>query len=241
MLEHPHAELSAYIDGALDPAARAAVDGHLVACAVCRAHVAQLRATAALLHALPDPIPARRLVPRLATPAWLAPLRTLMTLASGAAVFLFMASALVSNITFLATTAPAAAPAATTAQEGSRDAVASDQASKLALPASTSSAAPVPAASPPAASPNAAFARPTSSPAPGAVRGAAGGASPDDQRLDQSGASNAPGAGVLYGPARATSSAPPRSPLLNPWLWLALAIVCGALAIALQRRLRASR
>jgi hypothetical protein len=35
-------------------------------------------------------------------------------------------------------------------------------------------------------------------------------------------------------------SAPQRSPLLDPWLWLALAILCGVAAIALNRRLRGS-
>ena len=144
--EHPHAELSAYIDGALAPAAQAAVRGHLDTCALCSAHVAQLRATIALIHALPDPVPSRRLVPRLAgAPAWLAPLRTLMTLASGAAVFLFIASSLVTNINFLA------GGAATSASEASRDAVAKQQVPAAAgAPAATS----VPA---PATSPNAAF------------------------------------------------------------------------------------
>ena len=84
MTQHPHAELSAYIDGALAPTAHAAVEEHLVTCALCRAHLAELRATVSLMHALPDPVPSRRLVPHLAgAPAWLAPLRTLMTLASG--------------------------------------------------------------------------------------------------------------------------------------------------------------
>jgi anti-sigma factor RsiW len=233
-LEHPHAELSAYIDDALDPAARAAVDGHLVACTVCRAHLAQLRATAALVHALPDPIPSRRLVPRLAAPAWLAPLRTLMTLASGAAVFLFIASALVSNITFLAS----GGATGTSAQE-SRDTALSDQAPKAAQPASTAAKAPAPVASP-----NAAFSKatPTQSPAPDAGRGTVSAASPDDRtRLDQARPSGAPALGVGgEGSARATSSAPDRSPLVNPWLWLTLAIVCGAIAIALHRRLRAT-
>src|SRR3981081_3549251 len=103
MTQHPHAELSAYIDGALTPAAQAAVEGHLVACALCRTHLAQLRGTVSLMHAPPAPVPSRRLVPRLTgAPAWLAPLRTLMSLATGAAVFLFIASAVLTNITFLA-------------------------------------------------------------------------------------------------------------------------------------------
>jgi len=234
-LQHPHAELSAYIDGALDPAAQATVDGHLVTCALCRAHVAQLRATAALVHALPDPVPSRRLVPRLATaPSWLAPLRTLMTLASGAAVFLFLASALATNITPLATSG---APA-TTAREASGDTAAKVQA-PVAQPAGVATATPAPV---PAASPNAAFAvGPTSSPvADNVVRGAAT-AQPGGRGDTATGASPAPGAAVNpQDAAWSTLSVPQRSPLLNPWLWLALAILCGVAAIALNRRLRGS-
>ena len=236
--EHPHAELSAYIDGALAPAAQAAVRGHLDTCALCSAHVAQLRATVALVHALPDPVPSRRLVPRFATaPAWLAPLRTLMTLASGAAVFLFIASSLVTNINFLA------GGAATSASEASRDAVAKQQVPAAAgAPAATG----VPA---PTASPFAAFAvSPTASPVPAASQllDTARGAATDDaqKRSDQATARplDAPGAaaGNLQDTGRVRSSEPQRSPLLNPWLWLTLAILCAAIAIALQRRLRAS-
>jgi len=232
-LQHPHAELSAYIDDALDPAARAAVDGHLVACAVCRAHVAQLRGTVALVQALPDPVPSRRLVPRLGTvPAWLAPLRTLLTLASGAAVFLFLASALATNITPLATNGAAG----TIAREASGDTAAKGQA-PAAQPAATATPAPVPSASP-----NAAFAiRPTSSPlADNVVRGPAT-AQPAQGADTSTAASAAPAAAVNpQDAARSTLSAPQRSPLLNPWLWLALAILCGVAAIALNRRLRSS-
>lgn len=232
-LQHPHAELSAYIDGALDPAAQAAVDGHLVACGLCRVHIAQLRATAALVQALPDPVPSRRLVPRLATaPSWLAPLRTLMTLASGAAVFLFLASALVTNITPLASSGAAG----TTAREASGDTAARVQA-PAAQPAATATPAPVPTASP-----YGAFAiGPTSSPAvDNVVRGPAT-AEPQKRGDTSTGASAAPGAAVNpQDRARATLAAPQPSPLLNPWLWLALAILCGAAAIALNRRLRAS-
>lgn len=232
-LQHPHAELSAYIDGALDPAAQAAVDGHLVTCALCRAHVAQLRATAAFVQALPDPVPSRRLVPRLGAPAWLAPLRTVMTLASGAAVFLFIASSVASNVTFLAS----GGATGSTAQEASRDTAVNVQAPRAADPTSTTSGAPAPAASP-----NAAFAlSPTSSPLPGAAKGAA---SPGDtQRVDQTtaGPSGAPGAAAVPQDAgRIASSEPQRPQLLNPWLWLALALLCGAIAIALHRRLHAS-
>ncbi len=200
-------------------------------CGVCSAHVAQLRATVAFMQALPDPVPSRRLVPRLAAaPAWLAPLRTLMTLASGAAVFLFIASSLITNINFLAS-----GGAATSASEASRDAVAKQQ-----VPA----AAPGPANTPaPAVSPNAAFAiAPTASPL---GKGTVDSATPSDaaKRADQAtaGPSGAPGA-VAFNPqdtGQLTNAEPQRSPLVNPLLWLALALICAAIAIALQRRLRA--
>ncbi len=232
-LQHPHAELSAYIDGALVPAAKAAVDGHLAACALCRAHVAQLRGTATLLQALPDPVPSRRLVPRLAGPAWLAPLRTVMTLASGTAVFLFIASSLVSNISFLA------GGSATSAQKAGRDAAANVQAPTAAGPASSSTSAP-----PPAVSPNAARALgPTASPSlsPGGAAESGAAAVDAAKRSDRSTAApGAPGAGAPQETGRFASSEPQRSPVLNPWLWLALAVISGAIAIALQRRLRSS-
>ena len=241
-MQHPHAELSAYIDDALAPAAQAAVEGHVAACAVCRAHVAELRATVALVHALPDPVPSRRLVPRLTNgPAWLAPLRTVMTLASGTAVFLFIASSLVSNINFLAS-----GSAATSAQEASRDTTTNFQvqAPTAAQPGTTPSRALSSAPSPtPTGSAGGALAHNPTTP-PVAAAGDAGAApSPDDAAkvLDRSaaGASGAP-VGAPQERGRFASSEPQRSPLLNPWLWLTLAIFCGAIAIALQRRLRRS-
>ena len=236
-LQHPHAELSAYIDGALAPAAQAAVEGHVGACAICRAHVAELRGTVGLLRALPDPVPSRRLAPRLAPagPAWLAPLRTVMTLASGTAVFLFIASSLVSNITFLAS------GSATSAQEGGRDTSTAFRADGPAAAQFTSTPAGAPA---PAASPNAALARNPTTPPFGAVGEAGSSPAADDatkRSVALTAAPAAPGAGAPQeaGP-RLASSEPQRSPLLSPWLWLAVAILCGAIAIALQRRLRGS-
>jgi hypothetical protein len=231
--QHPHAELSAYIDDALDSAASAVVAGHLVACAVCRAHAAQLRATALLIRAIPDPVPSRRLVPRLTVPAWLAPMRTLMTLASGTAVFLFIASALVSNITFLA-----GAPAAmgTASREASGDAALNVQAPTAAQ--GGASAAPAPAATPPAG-----FAA-TATASVEAKRSVGADATPTDGKVltDQSArTSSAPGVAVApQDVGRPESSLSQPSPLVNPWLWLALAILSGAIAIALHRRLRAS-
>ena len=242
-MQHPHAELSAYIDGALAPAAQAAVEGHIAACAVCRAHVAELRATVVLVHALPDPVPSRRLVPRLTTvPAWLAPLRTVMTLASGTAVFLFIASSLVSNINFLASGA-AARPAA---NEASRDTTTNFQvqAPTAAQPGTTPSgaldAAPSPA---PTGSAGAALAHNPTTPPVAQAGDARAAQSPDDAaKVLERSAARASGAPVGAPQERGqfASSEPQRSPLVNPWLWLTLAIFCGAIAIALHRRLRRS-
>jgi hypothetical protein len=167
-----------------------------------------------------------------------------MTIASGAAVFLFIASALVINVTFLA--GSGAPTTALSAPEVARDAAGNTVASKGAQPASS----PVPA---PSTSPQAGFALgpngPTAS-ASDAVRAPAGAeasASPDDARvradLATAGPSGAPAAAAYNPPQdteRSVAAAPQRSPLLNPWLWLGIAIVCAAAAIALQRRLRAS-
>jgi hypothetical protein len=40
--------------------------------------------------------------------------------------------------------------------------------------------------------------------------------------------------------ARLANAEPQRSPLVNPLLWLALALISGAIALALHRRLRSS-
>lgn len=239
-MQHPHAELSAYIDDALAPADRAGLDGHLDACAACRGHVAQLRATAAFVRGLPDPVPSRSLVPRIGVPAWLAPLRTLMTLASGTAVFLFIASALVTNITFLA-----GAPAAmgTSTREASGGAATSAQQPPLSATNKAledSSASRVPA---PAGSPGAEFRvdSPSAKPSAEAALGQAGTA-PDEVRRDVQAtpAAPAPALGYATDTQRTALSHVQPSPLVNPWLWLAVAISCAVIALALHRRLRAS-
>jgi hypothetical protein len=192
---------------------------HVAACAACRAHVAELRGTVSLLRALPDPVPSRRLVPRLAGPAWLAPLRTVMTLASGTAVFLFIASSLASNITFLAS-GSAAAPAA-------RDASGETTTNFQAQGPTPSQAGAVNERSVAA-----------SAPSPSAAALSSPGVDDASKRSVQSTAEPAaPGAGAPQEVARSGSSEPARSPLLSPWLWLSLALLTGAIAIALQRRL----
>jgi anti-sigma factor RsiW len=54
-LKHATSELSAYLDGALDPAARARVEAHLEACPGCRTERDRLRAALALLARVPAP------------------------------------------------------------------------------------------------------------------------------------------------------------------------------------------
>jgi len=138
----------------------------------------------------------------------------------------------VTNINFLASSG-----AATTASEASRDAVAKQQA-PAAAGAPTTTNAPAPAASP-----NAAFGAvsPTSSQAADARSAAT-----DDpqKRADQAtaGPSGAPGAVALNAQenARLANAEPQRSPLVNPLLWLTLAVISGAIAIALHRRLRST-
>lgn len=232
MTQHPHAELSANIDGALTPAAQAAVEGHLDTCALCRTHLAQLRATVSLIQALPDPVPSRRLVPRLAgAPSWLAPLRTIMSLATGAAVFLFIASAVLTNITFLAGSGATALSAPEVARNTSASATDSQGG------AATTSTPIVRAPAAAASSPFDAFGS-NASPTP---TGAAVATNDPTKRADHATASSAPGAAAAAQDAgRLTSTAPQRPQVLNPWLWLGIAIISGAIAIALQRRLRAS-
>lgn len=221
---HPRDDLSAYLDDAVRPAERAAVQAHLDTCADCRGRLAELRATARLIAALPDPAPARRLVPRLAAPpVWLAPLRTLTTLASGLSVFLFLATALLANIGSLAqgtaTSAGGGVANAPAASAGARGPVApppsaASDAQRNALPGG----APAPTASvaldavqkAATTTPNTAFSEVTpTGPQDASAR--------SDQR---------------------TAEPPRASPTIaNPWVWLAIAIVTGLIALYLQRRL----
>lgn len=95
MTDHLGADISAYLDGALAPAERARVQSHLDACSPCRARLEELRATASLVAALPSPRPSRGLTPRFVERLnWLRPLRSLSLAASGAFLFLFMATAI---------------------------------------------------------------------------------------------------------------------------------------------------
>jgi hypothetical protein len=229
---HPFGDLSAYIDGALGREARAFVESHLGTCAACRARVAELRATARLIAGLPAPVPTRSLVPRVSVPFWLAPLRTLSTIASGAAIFLFIASAVLSMLPNMASgtatggaAAPAAAPApnASSADQG-RGAAGGATPSPGAAFSVGGSAQPSPA---PSASPDA---RSTlSDNATKSFQSAS--ASPAAESAPRSDAVAAERTRLNAGQAQ-----PQLGP--SPWFWLALGIGFGAIALLLQRRLR---
>lgn len=91
---HVTSDLSAYIDQELAPAEQARVSAHLGTCRACAARLAELRATAALISALPEARPARSLVPALAPRwNWLRPVRSLSAFASGAFVMVFLVAA----------------------------------------------------------------------------------------------------------------------------------------------------
>ena len=223
METHPRAQLSAYLDGALAPADRTAVDAHLHTCDDCRERLAELRTVASLIGALPALAPSRRLVPRVAAaPAWLAPLRTLTTLASGVAVFMFIASALLSNVNTLSSGGTAALPAAAPAAGGASSAERNTGTLASASASDTSQRAS-------AAADSVTKSTATSAPASAGSGFSISTTPPQDAaaRSDQA-------------PAR--DAVKPEVPLVswNPWLWLGLAVILGVIAIALQRRLRSA-
>ena len=219
---HPFAELSAYQDSALDAPARARLAAHLASCQMCQERLAELRGTARLIAALPDPLPGRSLVPRVAVPFWLAPLRTLSAAASGVAMLVFVASIVLSGLSG----AQSAGGAAATAANRSR----------------TAQNAPAPA---PTAAPGAPFGAVGTAQTQNERGVAAASATPGDAvkaltptaspaaRADVPTAS--PDALTLRQLSQQPAARPPA-----PWVWLALAIAFAALALILQWRLRAA-
>ena len=224
---HVRAQLSAYLDGELSSAESAGVQAHVDGCADCRARLSELRATARLIGALPDPVPTRRLTPRLAgPPAWLAPLRTLTTLASGLSVFVFLATALLANIGTLAQgTASlgagggaANAPAASAAAFGPVAPSPSTTESQRNAAGASGAPAPVVSGAADSVTQKAATASPDNA---FAAVSATGPAQDVAERSDQH----------AVEPVRVSRT------FANPWLWLALAIITGVIALYLQRRL----
>jgi hypothetical protein len=220
---HPFGDLSAYMDEALSPEARTSVQAHLDTCALCRTRLAELRGTARLIAALPVPVPSRSLVPRVSVPFWLAPLRTFSTLASGAAIFLFLASALIAVFPRAQSAATAGAPAP--------GALSAPQASGA---GGAASFAPT--------SPN----LPISVPAPTVAddRTAAGASTTPSDASKEVGRGDSPtafsNAATDQSTRQATPQAAPFAFLLTPWLWLVLALAFAALSFAVGRRLRST-
>lgn len=223
---HPFGDLSAYLDGALSSEARASVQAHLDTCALCRTRLAELRGTARLIAGLPMPVPSRSLVPRVSVPFWLAPLRTLSTFASGAAVFLFIASAVIAFLprTQTGTTASAPAPNTLSAPQATSGA---GGAAATAGPGSFTVSAPSPA------------------PAPNTDRAAAGSSKPADtaKEVGVRQDSGSPSANAVADQVTRLNRAAEPAPfafLLSPWLWLVLAIAFAALSFVVGRRLRST-
>jgi anti-sigma factor RsiW len=214
---HPFGDLSAYLDGALSAEARASIEAHLDSCALCRTRLAELRTTARLIAALPTPLPTRSLVPRVAVPFWLAPLRTASTFASAAAIFLFIATAAFASFPRMQSAAPAAAPNAVSAPQASRAGGAAATA-----PSSQDFTFSAPTAAPGAASNERTTTDNSTAPA---------GTAKEVGRQDSVGPSDAAGLTRLSRGAEPQ----PSTVLLSPWFWLGLAIVFGALSLILGR------
>ena len=228
---HPFGDLSAYLDEALSSEAQASVQAHLGTCALCRMRLAELRGTARLIAALPSPVPSRSLMPRVSVPVWLAPLRTLSTFASGAAIFLFIASALLSSLPRAqsAGSAPAAAPAPNT----------------LSAPQATSGAGGVAATAGPGSF---SVSAPSPAPAPNTDKRSTAGSSPTptDTAKEVSTRQDS-GSPSAFAPAdqaatrlNRTAEPAPFAFLLSPWLWLLLGVAFAALSFFLGRRLRSA-
>jgi anti-sigma factor RsiW len=222
---HPFDDLSAYLDGALSSEARASVQAHLDTCALCRTRLAELRGTARLIAALPMPVPSRSLVPRVSVPVWLAPLRTFSTFASGAAIFLFLASAVIASFPRAQSAATAGAPAPAASQgarSGAGDASVAPPGSQFQV--SSPSLAPVVTGERTAAGPSAAPADTAKVVGPG---------------LDSAG----PSSNTVGDQITRVYTAPQPAPLailLSPWLWLVLAIAFAAVSFIVGRRLRSA-
>ena len=225
---HPFDDLSAYLDEALSPQARASVQAHLDTCALCRTRLAELRGTARFIAALPMPVPSRSLVPRVSIPIWVAPLRTFSTFASGAAILVFLASAALSSFPRMTSfgSAPAAAPAPNTLSAPAPQASSGAEAASSTLrPQDFNAYAPSPVPAP-----NTDQFR-----APSTQTGAA----KEVGRVD---ASASPSVAYSSEAATRTYQAEPAQPgfAVSPWLWLVLGIAFGALSLILGRRLRSA-
>ena len=219
---HPFGDLSAYLDNALSSEARTSVQAHLDTCALCRTRLAELRGTARLIAALPMPVPSRSLVPRVSVPVWLAPLRTFATFATGAALFLFLASAVIAYFPRAQSASTAAAPAASQpAAFGAGGAASAGPQGSQGLPV----AAPAPVVS--------------SDRSLAAASATPSDAAKEVTRQDSAGPSSNSAADQSRRLTPTAESAP-FAVLLSPWLWLVLAIAFAGLWFVIGRRLRST-
>lgn len=225
---HPFGDLSAYLDGALSPEASASVQAHLDTCALCRTRLAELRGTARLIAALPMPVASRSLVPRVSVPFWLAPLRTFSTFASGAAIFLFLASAVLSSF-----------PRAVGTSAGSAPAAGAPAPNTLSAPQASSGAAADSASGSPSE-----FKVTAPSPAPPSIqRSAQGGSIAPTGTPGDVGRQEAAGPSSNAVADTRLTGAPAPEPLAflaSPWLWLLVGLSFAALSFILGRRLRST-
>lgn len=229
MIQHPQEQLSAYLDGALAAAERAAVDAHLAVCGHCRARLAELREVSKLLAALPKLAPRRSLVPR-RLPAWLVPARLVSGLATAAFALLFV----VNGVSALGPAyAPAAAPAPA-ALERAREGPGA--------PAAPAPAAPTPAPVPAAAA--TATADQAASPKTAEQRTAAG-AQPSPTPTAALGVTESRATPVPRGtaPARELGFADRDQQRVSvpAWAWLVAALGAGALTFGLHRAITRRR
>ena len=226
---HPFGDLSAYLDDALSSEDRTSVQAHLDTCGLCRTRLAELRGTARLIAALPMPVPSRSLVPRVSVPIWLAPLRTLTTLASGAAIFLFIATAILTSfprVTSGAGTAAAPAPNTVSAPQASGG-VAADAATGD--PAKFQAGAPSSAPKPAGSAERTLGGSPTPPDAPAAERPGR-----------QDAVASAPAAVAEDARDLTYRDQPGVFAVTSPWLWLALGLLFAGLSFFLSRRLRSA-
>ena len=230
---HAESDLSAYLDGELAPAERGRLAAHLAGCERCAGRLAELRATASLIGALPYSRAARSLVPSVTQRwRWLRPVRSFSMFASGAFLFVFLLTAVARTGAGLS---GAGAPSAAQPAASAFGAGGAAEATSL-RPAAPAAQAPT--------------AAPTAVPAPafGAVdsaqqRTTSASAAPtaffDAQKRAEAASPTVaipPQEGVLRVVAGAHE--PDRNALLDPLVWLALAVLAAVLAVGAHLRLR---
>ena len=229
---HVSRDLSAYLDAELAPADRARVSAHLEDCARCALQLAELRATATMIAALPSPRPSRSLVPSLAPRwNWLRPVRSLSAMASGAFLMVFLVAAVAQSGSDLG-----GGPATPFGQTAAQPAAAPTAAEQVTLEA----------ASPPPADVRVAVPVATAQPAPAA--GAADGtpAAPAGEQETEDAASAPEERGAAAATAVAADTEGVRqvyglgSEPLTPLVWLGLAALAALFAAVAHWRLRAA-